>query len=140
MWDIPLSKLTTSTIRELIALSVVYGPVIFFVKLSILLLYFRIFAVNRIMKYLINFGIIFQTVFYVGYTAVYAATEVKCSGPEALEIAFCMKSYGFVVAQGGVNVATDFYILGLPIFMVSQLQMTLKRKVGVCAVFMAGLL
>ncbi|KAL9604094.1 MAG: hypothetical protein Q9219_000682 [cf. Caloplaca sp. 3 TL-2023] len=42
------------------------------------------------------------------------------------------------MAQGAINIATDFYILLLPIPGVLQLQLPLKRKIGICAIFMTG--
>ena len=42
--------------------------------------------------------------------------------------------------QGIFNVVSDFYLLILPIPVVWQLQMPSKRKIGVCAIFMTGIL
>ncbi|KAL8917240.1 MAG: hypothetical protein Q9208_008079 [Pyrenodesmia sp. 3 TL-2023] len=43
------------------------------------------------------------------------------------------------VAQGAVNVASDIYIFLLPIPGVLQLQLPLKKKVGICAIFGTGI-
>ena len=43
-------------------------------------------------------------------------------------------------ALGIVNMLTDIYIFVLPLMAISILHMPLKRKIGVGAVFMAGLL
>lgn len=42
--------------------------------------------------------------------------------------------------QSYVGLATDIYILVLPIVAVSELQMPIRRKIGVMLIFMTGLL
>lgn len=108
-------------------------------KLSVLFLYLRIFEFNRTLRKLIYFIIGFLVLFYLAYIASYAAGEVMCayqSGPTA---AFC-HTRSFSVVQGAVNVAADFYVLCLPIAKVCKLQLGFRQKIGVIAIFMAGLL
>lgn len=45
---------------------------------------------------------------------------------------------GYVMAA--FNVLSDFYLLAIPIPVVWKLQLPLRRKVGVIAVFMTGFL
>lgn len=111
-----------------IATGLIYGPIIFFVKLSILLLYFRIFSVNGTMRYMIYVGIAFQTVFYIAYFAVYVGVEVLCVSVEAVTRSYRYNNWKFVILQGAVNVATDFYVLCIPIAMVMRLQLTTLEK------------
>lgn len=110
----------------------------FFVKISILLLYFRIFSVNRTMRILIHVGIYIQIVFYLAYVGTYAALNVICVSATSLSKPLCISTWIIVEVQGSINVVTDFYILALPVIMVSQLQLTFRRKLGVIAVFMTG--
>lgn len=44
----------------------------------------------------------------------------------------------FVIPVAGFSVFFDLYILVLPIWSVMQLKLSLKRAVGVCAVFLTG--
>lgn len=111
----------------------------FLVKLSLLLLYFRIFSVNKRMELLIRIGIGIQIVFYLAYVATYATLNVVCVSASSLSKPLCTNTWIIVEVQGTINVATDFYILALPVIMVTQLQLTFRRKLGVIAVFMTGL-
>lgn len=104
-----------------------------------LLLYLRIFSFNRTLRNLIYFIIGFLILFYTAYVASYAAGEVMCASRDRALPAFC-RTRSFSVVQGVVNVAADFYILCLPIAKVCKLQLGLRQKIGVIAIFMAGLL
>lgn len=88
------------------------------VKLSILLLYLSIFTVNRKMKYIIYFGIAIQVVFYLAYFAVCLAIELLSISILSLSTTFCNFCYDnwkFVLVHGAIYVATDFYVLCLPL-------------------------
>jgi len=45
-----------------------------------------------------------------------------------------------LLAQGIFNTMSDFYVLAIPLHMVWGLNLPLHRKVGVSAIFLAGLL
>lgn len=103
------------------------------------MLYFRIFNVNRTMRWMIHIGIYVQIVFYISWVAAYSALLVVCATATAFSHPFCTNTWITVEVQGAINVITDFYILALPTVMVWQLQLTFRRKLGVIAVFMTGL-
>ena len=44
------------------------------------------------------------------------------------------------VATSGFNIFIDFYLLFLPLFAISQLQMRSRRKVGILLIFLVGTL
>lgn len=158
MWDIPADELYNKDLRVslwkvvifvwnshtitqiIVAIAIVYGPAMFFVKLSMLLLYLRIFAVNTTMKYLIYFGIAFQVLFYLATFAFYLAVEVLCVSTGSFGVRFCTESWQFVPIQGAINVATDFYVLCLPTAMIMQLHLSIQGKMKIIAIFMTGLL
>ena len=85
------------------------------------------------------------TVFAV-YLATTVAFGVLClprpgeSWSAALLSPRCGKSMSMTYVQGIFNVVSDFYILILPIPVVLQLRLPLKKKIGVSAIFMTGLL
>lgn len=49
-----------------------------------------------------------------------------------------LQDYG--VAQGTINLLSDFYLLVVPIPAVLALQLPKKKKIGVIAIFMTGFL
>ena len=119
-----------------------YGPTVFFAKLSLFSLYLRLFHPAYRTRILIHFGILIT---FLSYTAITVAEGVLCiprSGESWVEVAFtrCLKDVyvGFVL--GLFNVVSNFYILILPIPVIWQLQMPTRKKIGVCAIFMTGIL
>ena len=117
-----------------------YGPAIFLVKLSALLLLYQLFGVNKTMRYLIFVGIGFQALFYLSIIGVYSAAEAICVTAANLTTRYCTNLWIFTIIQGVLNVVTDFYILVIPIAMVLRLQLTPRRKIGISAIFLTGLL
>ena len=129
--------------KLIIVYELVYGPTIFFAKLSLLLLYLRIFSPNQLTRYLIYFGI---AVNFLVYTATTVAFGYMCiprpsqTWLEGSTTAMCKSSSIMNYIQGIFNVVSDFYILTLPIPVVWRLQMPQAKKVGVMVIFMTGLL
>ncbi|SLM38665.1 hypothetical protein LPUS_08954 [Lasallia pustulata] len=138
-WQISNTELSPRILQEFIGLAIVYGITTFFVKLSVLLLYLRIFRVNRTLRNLIYFIIVFLVLFYLAYVASYAAGEVMCADQRRPTASFC-RTRSFSVVQSAINVAADFYVLCLPIAEVCKLHLKFRQKIGVIAIFMAGLL
>ena len=129
--------------EDTLVVEMVYGPAVFFAKLSLFLLYLRLFNPNQWTRVLIYFGILTTFVFYTATTVAFGALCIPRSGENWIESNFsprCGKSIVMTYVQGTFNVVSDFYILVLPIPVVWQLQMPLRKKVGVCAIFMTGIL
>ena len=120
-----------------------YCPAIFFAKLSILLLYLRLFAPNRPTKYLIYFGIISN---FLWYTTVFVLIACSCiprhsqTWIEGTTAPLCKDAAKRIYVQSIFNVISDFYILIIPIPVVWSLQMPTAKKIGVSLIFMTGLL
>ena len=127
-------------IKQLItAGNIVYGPTVLFIKLSLVLLYRRIFARDRKMN-LITYGfVIFLLSFYIAQTGVAIAVASLCTSPPP-NPSLCRDLWKNTIVQACINVATDFAVLALPIVKVFHLHMPLRRKVGVSAIFGIGLL
>ncbi|KAI3316505.1 hypothetical protein HD806DRAFT_517368 [Xylariaceae sp. AK1471] len=119
-----------------------YQVTICFAKVSILLLYLRIFGVNRILRLSVYTSIIILILFYTSVTGIAIGYLVKCTNAESLlsESLFICTSYQpWILSNASFNVVTDFWILLLPFPLVSKLQLCLRQKLGFAAVFAAGL-
>ena len=126
--------------------AIVYGFVVFFVKLSILLQYLRIFAPTRKGNTFMFLGAqlcIWTTlVFYL----VESVFEICICTPRAkiwnplMQGGHCFSAYGTFQATGIFNAISDFAILILPMPSVWKLQLPLKRKFLMTAIFGTGLL
>lgn len=121
-----------------------------FAKTAILAFYRRVFGPSRRSRALIFSGMAFTVVLYISILIVVAvgcvpkpadwATGLMGSGwlsPQYLER---MDKYsGPTTAASGVGGAViDIYILLLPLFFVSELQISRSRKAGLAAVFILG--
>jgi hypothetical protein len=105
-----------------------YAVAALFMKLSLFILYLRLFQIDTITRNLIYGGMICCGIFYAISIVLNAAESV----PSVLEM--------FTIAQCSFGALSDIYLLVLPIRVVSQLHLPIGRKLGVSAVFLCGLL
>jgi hypothetical protein len=120
-----------------------YGPTVFFAKLSLLLLLLRLFSPDRRTRLLVYFGIVCTFIYYMTTVTISVALCAPRHGenwPQALLSSRCAKAMVMTYVQGIFNIVSDFYILILPIPVVWKLQLPFRRKIGLCGVFMMGLL
>lgn len=120
---------------------ILYGPVIFFAKAALLVLYLRLFSPNRLTRYLIYIGLVVKFAMYLTTTITAGVLCLPRPGESwltALLSARCRKTLSMTYIQGIFNVVSDFYILILAIPAVLKLQLHLRKKLGVCAIFMTG--
>ena len=121
-----------------------YGPSIFLAKLTLMLLYLRIFEPKPMAKYLIYAGILVIGLFYAATTIAYGAYCVPRSGesygspsvaarcnPPSLTIDLTQGVFGFI---------SDLYLFILPMPFIWGLQVPLRRKLGIAAVFATGVM
>ena len=85
----------------------------------------------------------FLSLFYCGTFVAYAVLSIPKPGQSQLAAILSVdtaKDIPLGTTQGAVGVATDFFIFCLPIPVVWKLQLPLRKKIGVLAIFMTGLL
>ena len=164
MWDIPPTSLTPDFFRvsQLVSESVAllltrdcsqktlflelfYLPTICFVKISLFLLYFRLFSPNRLTKYLIYAGIAITGLYYLSRMTVGAVLCSPSPGSgEHWQIAItsdkCINFYSRSYDIPAMNILTDLYLIGIPVRTVWGLHLPVRKKIGVVAVFATGLL
>lgn len=121
----------------------VLGPAMFFAKLSLLLLYLRIFAPQKYMRYTIYLAIGFLFCFYWFLVPLYSYFCAPFPGGSWVSNELgrkCTKMVVVGVVQGPPNVVVDLFLLILPVRSVLRLHLSLKRKMQVLGVFMTGIL
>lgn len=112
-------------------------------KLSLLLLYLRVFRPNVRLRYCIYLAVVFITLSYTSFFIAYAVLSIPKPGQTALasitstEVAMDIP---LAITQGSINVFTDFLILVLPIPVLWKLQQPRGKKIGILAIFMSGIL
>ena len=105
--------------------TIILPPTMLCLKLSLLLLYLRIFAPNNITRCLIYLG---MAVCAVAYTVllflnIFSHIDTVIAAKKSL---------------GAINLASDIYILCVPIPTVSKLQLSTKKRIGVMVIFATG--
>ena len=129
--------------QQFFANDMITGPSIFFAKTSLFLLYYRVFAPKKLIRMFIIIGIIFAFVIYILiFIPLMASLCAPHVGQEwdLMVLKKCRRALAFGVVQATTNLIIDLYILALPIPVVLQLQLPTKKKIGILAIFMTGLL
>ena len=116
----------------------------FLAKLSVLFLYLRVFGVDkrtRILTYIamaINFALCLIDI--IGYAIVCVPSPGQ-SWELADAKAKCEVTGDLLgVVTAAINIFNDFFVIAIPIPAVWSLQLATKRKIGVSAIFLTGLL
>ncbi|MCJ1251289.1 hypothetical protein MMC30_008521 [Trapelia coarctata] len=123
---------------------VVYGPFIFFIKLTLFLLLLEIFGRLRWLKWLVWIGICVTALFYLATMVVYIVLCAPHGGQSQLDFLAAIsspqcESQSLSVVTGGFNIVSDLYILLTPFPAVWSLQMPRRRKIGISAIFLTGI-
>ena len=114
----------------------------FFAKTSIFLLYYRVFTPNKFLRYIISVGIAFCFAVYLASlaVAVYYCAPHPDKAWDLLVLYSCSRIRYYQIISGVANLALDIFMIGLQIPVILRLQLPLKKKIGVLAMFMTGLL
>ena len=121
--------------------SIIGNLALFFAKLSLFLLFLRLFSPNRKLKYLVYFGIMFSATLSLSSVLV---SGILCSPRPGQPwddigvIIRCSTERYFAVIQGVLNMFLDFYILYLPIPVLWKLHLPVRKRIGLIGVFMTG--
>ena len=106
-----------------------------------LMLYYRVFSPNRVFRYkiyaLLSFAALMQLA-SIPLNAAFCAPAVGASW--APPNRNCPKSYVYALFAGAANVLVDLCVIYLPIPMILGLNLPLKKRIGVLAIFLTGCL
>ncbi|KAK0721237.1 hypothetical protein B0T21DRAFT_386173 [Apiosordaria backusii] len=140
IYDLPFTKFQSTMKLGMIGGAMTYNLTTLFVKLSILSFYLRFATANpkfRIAVYMVMF-------FVVGYTIpnaflfLYICTPMQFYWDWTIPGGKCINQQAVFDSANILNMATDFIILVMPIWMLWDLRVGIKRKVGVMVILMAG--
>ncbi|KAF2179123.1 hypothetical protein K469DRAFT_674827 [Zopfia rhizophila CBS 207.26] len=125
--------------KSLYALEWLYLPAVAFPKISILLLYLRIFTdrTARLVAHILIY------VLLANWFAYLIASSLQCTPFEYqwnknIKGGHCFNQQIFYKTVSAPNIATDLVVLLLPIKTLLELQTSLPRKIGIFIVFLAG--
>ena len=115
----------------------------FFAKLALFLLFYRIFSCNRSARYLIYAGITVTGLFYIATTLVFGVQCVRRSGESWSQPqiqARCRTTLVINYIQGSFGVLSDLYIFVVPMPFIWALHLPVQKRVGAMAIFAIGVL
>ena len=119
----------------------ILGSTLFFSETSLLLLFYGIFSPNRLFRYKLYGAFGFIALTTLTSIPMYLAICLPGSdGSWAEAQTRCKKTSVYSYVQGPAAVAFDLFLLYLPASVVVQLHLPLRRKIGVLAIFMTGML
>ncbi|KAM0806082.1 hypothetical protein BDR22DRAFT_786932, partial [Usnea florida] len=140
LWDITLPAYIRGKKLETYA-EWVYLPLSAAIKLSCLLFYRRIFGPSLLMRRLIYAGIVFILATYIGLllTSILGCLPVVKHWNPTVP-GHCLPPGSTAYGSGALNVASDIFVVFLPLPALWHLNMRLSRRLKVMAVFGLGLI
>ena len=142
-WDLPITAYTASYFKIILVETIIAAIGFLFSKASILFLLFRLFSPTQRFRYFTYIGIIWAIIISSASLIIAGALCAPRQGESFSSVMVaerCTHEDIWAVVQGTLNMLLDFYIFYLPIPMVLKLQMGRKKKIGVMAIFMTGLM
>ena len=140
--DCPLPELLTTPSRQYFYIAqVVYKIVIGFNKISILMLYLRIFT-SKAFRIACYISLAIVAAFTIGSTmsTILQCIPINASWDKSIDNPTCTNSAVFWVAFAVINIVTDALILFLPVREVLHLHLHRREKFGLLALFSLGML
>lgn len=124
--------------------TLIYGPTMFFIKTSVLLLYRKIFGPEPHMRTLVYVGIGYLFITNAVATVLFGALCAPRPGERYLTRYSKPECFNNVdnlaIAIAVENLIADVFLLVLPLPIIWKLQMSPKRKYALICLFMTGFL
>lgn len=123
--------------------SILYYSIVCPAKLSILLMYNRIFAISSSFRRQVCVISVLLVLFWAACTLadIFNCWPVRWSWLNSLSpAAHCFNFNLFWFSTGIIEALFDVAIIVLPVNMVRKLQMSLKRRIGLITIFLLGAL
>ncbi|KAM0525736.1 hypothetical protein ACHAPE_000447 [Trichoderma viride] len=142
-WNAPACWFTGNYMKILFAQGMLVGPIAFFAKSAILLLYLQIFIAHTDMRIAVYVGIVFTGLVYWVTIPLEIAINAPHPGDTWADLLIngqVQKLLPWGVVQGSLAVVIDLYIFILPLPVLWRLNMSLRKRIAVCAVFFTALM
>ncbi len=125
------------TLQLRLAINSVFAVCSTFAKLALLLLYLRLFDVRRGLRYAIRATMVTVVIANVAFATLvlvfYSPRSVRGFANGA------RPATPIYITQATFNAASDVWLLAIPVYAVSGLQMSARKKMAAAAAFTTGL-
>ncbi|KXG51836.1 uncharacterized protein PGRI_092290 [Penicillium griseofulvum] len=114
---------------------------IYFIKMSILFLYLRIFPEIPLFRYCVIGTMVFTTVAFIILVpmTIWQCVPIHVIWDLKREDARCLSISGVAYASAGVNIATDIAVFILPLPLLRTLRAPIAQKIGLYGLFGCGI-
>ncbi|KAI8935859.1 hypothetical protein NX059_007376 [Plenodomus lindquistii] len=120
---------------------IIYKVVLMFTKLSVVCLYYRIFAVStksfRVLSHVVSAWIVTSGLVFTILT-VFQCSPVRAFWDRSIPGYKCFKNEPWWISYATTQITTDFILLAMPIPSILRLSMGRAEKLGLCLVFGTG--
>lgn len=123
--------------------AIMHSITMFFAKLALFLFYYRVFSIDRGTRIATHLGIIITGLFYFSCIVALFVLCIPKPSESWTSLTYgtrCKRAVAMGNRQSIFGLISDVYIFILPLPVVLGLQMSLKKKLGIAAVFCTGLL
>ena len=114
-----------------------------FTKVSVVCLYYRIFAVSTktfgVVCHVVQAWIVASGLAYIIAT-IFQCTPIAAFWDRSIVGFRCFKNEPWWISYAVIQITTDFLLLGMPIPQIFKLSMGRAEKLGICLVFGTGAL
>lgn len=120
-----------------------YSLTMLLVKIAIFLLYYRFFSIDRWTRIAIHIGMGVTSCFYpamVIVEIVLCTPKPKQSWAPMNSRGRCSRGQALAEIYGVFGLVSDLYVFILPLPVLRRLNMSSKKKIGVTATFLTGLM
>ena len=128
--------------KLVIVIEMMYAVIAFCAKLSLFLLYHRLFGLHKWIRYLTYIGIGASFAVYTASVGVNGYLCLPHRGEQWVQAGLSPRCHRQLVwvayVRGPFNVLSDLYLLVLPLPAVWQLHASLKKKLGISGIFLTG--
>lgn len=143
-WDIPLGQVLTNHfwLDATFATLLAYSLSNMFVKLTFFVFFLRVFNPSSGVRRTVWLGIATTSCFYMATFVAYTALCTRSGVPiwkSMQELRCANGNLAVSKSQGWFGLISDVYIFAIPLTTVWRLQMTVRRRLGLTAVFSVGL-
>ncbi|KAH8728007.1 hypothetical protein GQ44DRAFT_824348 [Phaeosphaeriaceae sp. PMI808] len=139
LWDIRASEIV-HCLKVFSAGLKMYMPAILTVKLCILIGFYRVFKVYQMARWAIWFGMAANIIFYVVcfFIDIFRCKPMAAAWNPSIK-GKCLPYTLFPWITGIFNVISDFYILAIPMPILFNMNMDIKRRIKIISIFSLGL-
>jgi hypothetical protein len=139
VYDLSVADLYPDLLRGWVVAAVMYSVTMCFSKLSILLLYRRLFPISNFVK---RWWVVtaFTVAYSIGgaFASLFQCSPLTSAWSLTVKADYCINTEKFYTANAALNVASDIMILILPIPIVWGLNTDVRKKVILTGLFSMG--